>query len=154
LFNDYFYSPLPKDLNDPFETFVEEEFYKEELKSLIIAKGKQHSKNVKDYYKKVVESVDDILERFNKNTGFYSLSRNNLNEMMWSLSANSHKGLCIEYDLKGLLKQGSESNKYRYKIEVEYLDKSPILRMEDVAKIRDDKGQAIFIKKGGTKSLS
>lgn len=154
LFNNYFFAPLAKDLNDPFETFLDEESYIDELNALIKAKGKQHSENVKQHSKNVVESVNNVLGRFNKETGFYSLTKNSSNEMMWSLYANSHKGFCIEYDLKELLKQGVKSNKFRYKLEVEYSDTPPVIRLEDIAKINEDKGQTIFIKKGGTKSLS
>lgn len=150
LVNNYFYSPLPIELNDPFENFVDDRSYKSEIEFLIRLKGKQSSEEVIKNRDSFIHELEELLERLEKNVGYYSLSKNLLNEKMWALYANSHKGFCIEYDLDELLKP--EDFKYRYKIDIQYQDKPAVIKIKDFYSIKKDKGKSILTKKGGCKS--
>ncbi|HEY9081779.1 MAG TPA: DUF2971 domain-containing protein [Vicingaceae bacterium] len=151
LFQDYFYSPLAEELNDPFETFVDSESYKKEIDKLIKRKNKQNSYDVISNRNNLIATLGNLLDRLDRNVGYYSLSKNKLNETMWALYANSHKGFCIEYDLDELLKP-EERSKYRYRIDVQYQDKPSIINTADFDRIKKDKGKSIISKKGGCKS--
>ena len=87
LVENYFYAPTAAELNDPCEAVINEMV-------------------VKKFASVLGSGIQDPLQALldlRYNVGVYSLSGTVRDELMWSYYAESHLGLCIEYDPSRLL---------------------------------------------------
>ena len=105
------FAPKLKELNDPFEGSVE-----------------LPNADSEDYW------VTPLLQQ-SYSAGVYSMSKQKegenfpCNELLWAHYANSHKGFCIEYDLKKL--DNSITSIIDYRIDVEYQENKPTISPDD-----------------------
>lgn len=60
----------------------------------------------------------------------YCLTENNANILMWSHYADSHKGICVEYDLKNLTEDPFDTKKYLFP--VVYKERRSLVRNVDI----------------------
>lgn len=65
---------------------------------------------------KACKTVSDAIEKQMNNTGILCLTPHNDNLLMWAHYADSHKGVCIEYDLQ------TDINAFCFPKKVEYSD--------------------------------
>lgn len=86
------YAPTYDRLNDPFEGMMD---FLEDYKTLEYFKSINGNDNLRIAYDVIIEEL--------KNVGVYSLSKNEKNEILWSLYANGHEGFVIGYDVNKLL---------------------------------------------------
>ena len=102
LINNEIYAPTVKELNDPCEGFISTNKLMNEIDEMLkINPQATESMNIfKDELNNTINHIET--------SGIYSLSKNHLDELLWAHYANSHKGFCIEYDLKMLLKLNKE----------------------------------------------
>ncbi|MBP2618791.1 DUF2971 domain-containing protein [Chryseobacterium jejuense] len=97
-----FWSSKLEDLNDPSEALYNVDNLRREanfgLKLFDFFKlTKFDSQKVEN----LVDTQVKLVELF-KTYGVYSLSKNNLNELMWAHYSEGHKGFCVEYDFETL----------------------------------------------------
>lgn len=125
----------PQNLNDPFESHFEIDFkggelpnnetltkyYQEELQinNAITDKLFYCSLDINYFLKDVKEA---ILKSLKDKTGICSFSKSYLNTKMWSHYADSHKGICLIFDKKILLKNFKNANLKILETEIEYCD--------------------------------
>lgn len=86
------YAPTYDRLNDPFEGMMD---ILEDYKTLEYFKSINGNDNLRIAYDVIIEEL--------KNVGVYSLSKNEKNEILWSLYGNGHEGFVIGYDVDKLL---------------------------------------------------
>lgn len=69
----------------------------------------------------------------NENIGILSLTTNNKNLLMWAHYANSHKGICIEFDKshKFFNQKKSEKDSLRHLAQVQYQNERPSLYLSE-----------------------
>lgn len=69
----------------------------------------------------------------NENIGILSLTTNNKNLLMWAHYANSHKGVCIEFDKshKFFNQKKSEKDSLRHLAQVQYQNERPSLYLSE-----------------------
>jgi hypothetical protein len=122
----YFWSANPKLLNDPFETQVNNNFIIKFVEYL----GHKLIKNLSDKDIKLInENTNQVLNLDSEN-GIYSLSQNNLDELLWAHYADSHKGYWIEYDTNLLL--NSLGKQLLHFFNVNYSQKPPSNNLLDL----------------------
>lgn len=126
------YAPDKDKLNDPTEMcFDDSDFLS------FLEKNKKHTQDVKNAY--------ENMKNFAKNEcGIFSLSKDVKNELLWAYYANGHKGFCIEYDTKIIMKSynyglinasnNSQNMPLVHRINVHYSDNYPIMMKEYVIK--------------------
>lgn len=89
-----FFAPNFKMLNDPSETMV----FTDKFKNQTNLFSKLLNKNSKQHLGVVNKALTSLVDRKNE-IGIYSLSKTYKDELLWAHYANSHYGFCIEYDL-------------------------------------------------------
>ena len=105
--NDIFWASSTSQLNDPCEGLINIEDFEQQfnhLKNVFY----QHSGNLA-----LLEQLSqNIIDMKDTKFGIFSLSKTYRDELLWSHYANSHKGFCIEYDLKQLLTGQNANHRY------------------------------------------
>lgn len=146
LANNQIYIASIDTLNDPFEAKVNIHDQSFELGTLL-------NLFASISYKKKVNKLDqqffDLTRNFindSKKWGIYSLSKIFNDELLWSYYANSHKGFCIEYDIKKLMEYKIPTELI---IDVEYQNEMPTITLSDILNIKQEQIQKKLI---GTKS--
>ena len=123
--NDIFWASSTSQLNDPCEGLINIEDFEQQfnhLKNVFY----QHSGNLA-----LLEQLSqNIIDMKDTKFGIFSLSKTYRDELLWSHYANSHKGFCIEYDLKQLL-TGQNAN-HRY-FDVQYSNNIPTLDLSIIS---------------------
>lgn len=128
LYKNEFYSASMGSLNDPLEGIVVLDNESFTLRDLIAGGTVGNTLNSihgnsLSLAKNALLEVMLLAQRH----GIYSLSRNVLDEVMWSHYGNCHMGICIEYDLEVLMKEV----KGNY-MEVQYADCPPLISLESI----------------------
>ncbi|WP_171406987.1 DUF2971 domain-containing protein [Acinetobacter sp. WCHAc060007] len=121
--DDQLYASPSHKLNDPCEVLFEHELVKNKINDfakLITPPPITES---------LLHQLDIVCESTKNKTGIYSLSKNNLDELLWAYYANSHKGFCIGYDLDKL-KNGL--NSIGHMGEINYSNGFPSIEMCDL----------------------
>lgn len=127
LFENYFWAPTRKNLNDPCEGLFDDESVNTQLDLVFkIFVGKANSStnelgNVKAALKDVFSFVDK--------SGIYLLSRTSLDELLWAHYGCNHTGFCVEYDLDKLIEY--EKNDYVY-LDVKYKNSPQVISVSDI----------------------
>lgn len=124
----YFYAPNAKKLNDPCETLVFTDSFKNQTSFLIRILGVESKCNLNS----INGILDDFLKKKN-DFGIYSLSRVFNDELLWAHYACNHKGFCIEYDLSILLNSGSKYDFHCFP--VKYSNIPPQIDINDIQNI-------------------
>ncbi len=137
--SDYFYAPHPSQLNDPFEGRFDESLFYTRLDEL--------EKNYRQSTSSIKEAADVVFAKIRENVGIFSLSKTQIDELLWAYYADSHCGFCIEYDFEKLtaLKQITAS------FDVDYKEYSP---MGNIDPSNELNAAEILKDTSGTKSLS
>ncbi|RKG50962.1 DUF2971 domain-containing protein [Acinetobacter cumulans] len=137
--SDYFYAPHPSQLNDPFEGRFDE--------SLFYTRFDELEKNYRQSTSSIKEAADVVFAKIRENVGIFSLSKTQIDELLWAYYADSHCGFCIEYDFEKLtaLKQITAS------FDVDYKEYSP---MGNIDPSNELNAAEILKDTSGTKSLS
>lgn len=109
--NNYLFFQWPHKLNDPFECCykmtppTEQEYLDEVSKTIAYykSKGKKIKKthSIDDYYESL-QSKQNILFQ---SGGIVCFTPNWKNQLMWSYYSGGHSGVCIEYDIKLLIRE-------------------------------------------------
>lgn len=123
LVKDTFYASSSAKLNDPCETLFETETIKNNL--AIITSIFSLSDNPQD----INQCFDELCSSIKNNTGIYSLSKNNLDELLWAHYSSSHTGFCIGYDLAKLK---SSLFKVINMDDVTYSNNFPVISIKDI----------------------
>ncbi len=134
LVNDEFFAPTRDSLNDPYEGFISIKIFKSQIQK-IVNKNPHISENMK-----IVEKKLNVVLNHKDSSGIYSLSKNNLDELLWAHYANSHKGFCIEYDLDILLKLNKEMafpNNELSVFDIRYQKRPYNLTIKDMNNLKD-----------------
>jgi hypothetical protein len=131
--NNYFWASDASKLNDPCETIIDTDSFKNDLRIIINQLQLRNQKEVEASIDKVCEELDRLI---NHEIGIFSLSKTNIDELLWAYYANSHKGFCIGYDLDTLTKNNS-LNKF-IPISVDYSNTIPKVTLSDMQQIKND----------------
>lgn len=123
LVNDTLYASSSAKLNDPCETLFETQTIKKNLANITSIFP------LSDQSQGISQSFDKLCFAIKNNTGIYSLSKNNLDELLWAHYSNSHTGFCIGYDLTKLK---SSLSKVIYMDDVTYSNNFPAISIEDI----------------------
>lgn len=116
--NNEIYFSNPKDFNDPFDCQIVLDFSesKKDWAEIIRNKLKEENPRIPDekidsliqYYFKSINTDKEVEEKFHKirdelmkNISMYCLSEVNNDILMFSHYADSHKGICLEFDASG-----------------------------------------------------
>lgn len=137
LANNQIYAPIYEKLNDPFEGMIDEA-WDQSMLDFFHSLGDSNIKGVYDSVKEELKSI-----------GIYSLSKDENNEILWSLYANAHEGFVIGYHLDKFLKDFNFNKicPLVHKIEVKYEENpSSILRWRNQPYKGINMGNAIGIK--------
>lgn len=106
--NNELYFSSKKGLNDPFD--LSPIFYDKHEISKILEECQGD-----------ISEIDSILEDVANNMGILSLSTSPFNMPLWAHYGNNHKGICVEYDIKSILKLNTY---FKYRIlKVYYINK-------------------------------
>ncbi len=136
---DYFWSPLRSNLNDPCEGFVSVDYLKSQL-DLFHKFIAGSNPKITESFENVQQALDALIA-MNDKAGIYSLSKTPLDELLWAHYANSHCGFCIEYDLDKLMEFGKNDF---HRFDVVYEKQPPKLEMEDLNSLENS---ALFVQK-------
>lgn len=138
----YFYAPSFKKLNDPCETFIFSEKFKDQSSRLTHVINPNAKANLEILH----TALENVIKRKSE-VGIYSLSTNYKDELLWAHYAHSHKGFCIEFELEILL--NSHSNNPVYHFPVHYSKNPPEFELTDMS---TKEGELIVRKLLGYKS--
>lgn len=129
--NSYIWFSKPLDFNDPFDGNISLQWdgtleqYEKYLEGA--AQGRLTPDKIKEYAKKMYENpkiAKDFLDRIVSETvnlvGVACFSEINNNILMWSHYTNSHKGVCIKYDL------GKMVSDHHFLVKVKYAADYPL----------------------------
>ena len=122
IINNQIFASKIEDLNDPFEASVIIERLEKTLDLLNLSRNGSGEK--------VKDALNNLLE-FKSKIGIYSLSKTNSHNLLWSHYASGGRGYCLEYDIEKLMLGGIE-NSFDDLLQVEYLEKTPELKIEDI----------------------
>lgn len=122
----YFYAPNAEKLNDPCETLVLSDRFKNQTKLI----GKIFGRKSKESIINLHSAIDDFVST-KKDIGIYSLSKSYNDELLWVHYANNHQGFCIEYDFDILMDKNSFYNFYSF--DVDYSSQPPQIEIRDVS---------------------
>lgn len=122
-----FYAGPRHYLNDPFEGRFDRSNLDAQIDAIKLALTSFHG-SAQISFDEVSKSANDLLAFVDK-CGIFSLSRNPLNELIWSHYGGSHKGFCIGYDLEKLTHL--EPNHFNC-IDVAYDDREPLIQSADM----------------------
>ncbi|MCP9766693.1 DUF2971 domain-containing protein [Lacihabitans sp. LS3-19] len=122
IINNQIFASKIEDLNDPFEASVIIEKLEKSLDFFNLM-GNGGGENVK-------EALYSLLA-FKSKIGIYSLSKTNSHKLLWSHYASGGKGYCLEYNIDKL-KLGGFENSFEDLFQVEYLEKTPELKIDDI----------------------
>ncbi|MGM0987776.1 MAG: DUF2971 domain-containing protein [Pseudomonadota bacterium] len=134
----YFYLPSRSQLNDPNEGV-----FKNQLQTGIntflqnvtaFGERAELSEALYDAARQIVQSAD--------NSGVFSLSKNPIDELMWSHYGNSHCGLVIEYDLDFLKRFSPKGHIHCF--DVCYKEHPPILDLRCLLQNADEVVRAML----------
>lgn len=139
--NDFFWASSVAQLNDPCETIIDTDHFKNQIRR-ILKILKQDTPQINERYRLLCNALDDII---NRDIGIFSLSKTNLDELLWAHYANSHKGFCIAFDLEKLTENNSIIKYYPF--HVTYSDTPPRVSVLDMNKLREDLTKSSLIKK-------
>ncbi len=142
LVNNYFWASDSKSLNDPCENLIDSDTVKGQLSWLLKIFGFGKKVSVQNSYKNLCNVLDESIL---KEIGIFSLSKTYSDELLWAHYSNSHKGFCIEYDLK-ILTKNQTLNKY-YNFHVKYSNKPPKVTIPDISNSNPDINKNSLIKK-------
>lgn len=132
--NNQYWSSSIEQLNDPCEAITDTKKVKKFLNYI----GQKVGAKTKEDFGLINDNTDEVLSMDNK-MGIYSLSKTPLDELLWAHYANSHKGLCIEYDLDILLKNDGANHIHSFP--VLYSNKPPSISFWDI--IRNEQNNMI-----------
>lgn len=124
LVKDFYWSSAIPSLNDPCEALIVCDTYLEELGSLekVIHSVVSNEINFDDIRTKMTGILEKALT-----VGVFSLSKNNVDELMWSHYGASHHGFCIGFNMHYLQRT---LKKYFYNVlEVNYSKHPPKLKL-------------------------
>lgn len=142
LINDKFWAPTREKLNDPYEGLLQRELFEQQMIQL------ERIFDLKDgSFDQVRESLEGVLG-FTDKSGIFSLSITPYDELLWAHYADSHKGLCIEYDLNKLIEFTKTQN---HIIPVKYSTSPPHILLADITDIASS-NEVLLQKMLGTKS--
>jgi len=145
--NEIYASDIPS-LNDLFEARVrihDETFRVGWILSAVgVAKYNDKVREAEKKFLKVIEGFAKTV----KDWGVYSLSKSAVDELLWAYYADSHRGLCLEYDLDELLRYRLNGQEI---ITVDYSDEVPVITVADLPFADENKGR-LLSKLIGTKS--
>jgi len=141
LTNDYFWASSVDELNDPCETLIDTDNFKKQIKKTLRIL-KKDTPQINESFRILCEELDNVV---NRDIGIFSLSKTNLDELLWAHYANSHKGFCVAYDLEKLTENNS-IKKY-YPFHVKYSNKPPCVSVSDMYKLSDDLTKSSLIQK-------
>lgn len=169
-FNDPFDCQLVTDLNSPLDVILEH-FEKNNNENYYNAvfNMKLNKQQIKDKALEISKNIDLYTERFNNvirrnldNRGVSCFTKDNKNLLMWSHYADSHKGVCLKFDLTKDIFFFSVPIKVEYSLDypkLKYFEstmeefffpliatKSKIWEYEDEVRIFTDKGFKKFRK--------
>lgn len=124
--NNQIYLPTRDELNDPTEGLCDDN-----VVTGFIETYKDYSSGIKKQYYALIDKL--------KNSGIYSLSKNNDNELLWAYYASGHTGFAIEYDID-ILKSSLNHNPYFpfvFDFDIDYVKRIPkadisLLRGNDI----------------------
>ena len=136
----YFWAPNYIDLNDPCETLISTEMIEAQIENLSKIFGLK-----KAAIEHLSSAIENLINRRSE-IGIYSLSTSFKHELLWAHYANSHKGFCIQYDLKLLVEQNMYQELHLFP--VNYKKELPSISIHDVSKEHEYLFQKLF----GTKS--
>ncbi len=120
-----FYSPSFDKLNDPCETEILSEKFKDQSSRLTQVINPNAKANLESLH----TALENVIKRKNE-VGIYSLSTNYKDELLWAHYANSHRGFCIEFELEVLL--NSHTNNPVYHFPVHYSKNPPEFELADM----------------------
>lgn len=133
----YFWAASKKTLNDPHEGTYSTEMIDDFFQKIIALEKINSSKYLKSSF--------SSLERKISECSIFSLSKDYSINSLWAYYADNHKGICIEYDLEGLISK----NKPMYQhFDINYVDNPLGISIDDVL------SENIFKMTIGTKDLS
>jgi len=143
----YFWAPDSESLNDPCETLINVDSFKNQI-GWFIKIFYSKNQDVKERFKNVSEALNDLV---NFNIGIFSLSKTFKDELLWAHYANSHKGFCIEYDLDILMNNYSSKRFSSYP--VKYYKNLPKVTLWDMISLSNNLNKNRIVKKfSSTKS--
>src|SRR5665647_1622312 len=102
--DNYFWASDASKLNDPCETIVDTDSFKNGIRSIGNQMQLRNKKEAEASIDKVCEELDKLI---NHQIGIFSLSQTYIDELLWAHYANSHKGFCIGYNIDILTKNNS-----------------------------------------------
>lgn len=111
--------PTGAQLNDPFETIIDDSIFKNVIKSLEM----MFSLNVESF----MTIYDGVREEIKHKRGIYSLSKSIDNELMWSYYAYGHTGYAIIFDTDVINKSMNfdKSSPYLREFDITYSNQLP-----------------------------
>lgn len=133
----YFWSASKQTLNDPHEGTYSTEMIDNFFEKIIALEKTNSSKPLKESFNSLEIKISEC--------SIFSLSKDYSINSLWAYYADNHKGICIEYDLEGLISK----NKPMYQhFDINYVDNPLGISIDDVL------SENIFKMTIGTKELS
>ena len=142
--NDTFWAASKDELNDACEYLISAETLQKQLSD---TRNLTNDSKLLNAIVRMKSSLNELLHS-RDNTGIYSLSKTQLDELLWAHYANGHRGFCIEYDLDTLM---SLYDNDLFSFEIKYCNTPPTLSHNDMNKLDDSK--FIYQKLMGIKSI-
>jgi len=142
IYQNVFFAPNAKDLNDPCETLV----LSDNLNLQLNIFNKLFKRIPEESRSSFIDATKKLIE-LKKEFGIYSLSKSYNHELLWAHYANNHRGFCIEYDFNTVM--NSHKNNDFSSFDIKYSKKPPQIEIQDLV----GKGQNELIEKlAGVKS--
>ncbi|MBI3258005.1 MAG: DUF2971 domain-containing protein [Ignavibacteriae bacterium] len=146
--NNCIWSSEIQDLNDPFESMCEIQKFTEEVNQLAAIFKYVNDLKTENWHE-LIDKLSTTIDFITNKAGIYSLSQTYDNELLWAHYANSHKGFCIEYDVK--LLEGTLGYPKVYSFPITYTNDIPNLELRDMI-TQESNGDTLVKKILGVKS--
>ncbi|WP_324673079.1 DUF2971 domain-containing protein [Hymenobacter sp. GOD-10R] len=146
----FFWASDIDSLNDPCEATFDTDKIKIELDTIVKLLGLANSKDVGQHLTGALDQFYKTTDLINK-IGVFSLSKDNINDLLWAHYADSHKGFCVGYDID-ILKSFAYTK--HYPLDVSYTEKPSEFDMYDIMYLKQRGLNSFLQKMIGTKTDS